>query len=269
MIKAIFFDIDGTLVSFHTHVIPQSAIRAIAAAHAKGVKIFIATGRPGVIINNLSALQERNLIDGYITMNGAYCLVGDEVVYKSAIPAADVHTLAQLSVARNFPCIFVGEHDLCLNRPDRQVQQVFLNYLEVTSLPVKEPSTIGLQDIYQMTPFITTAQEQEILPLLHGCESNRWFPAFADLTACGNTKQHGIDEIVRRFGLPLQETMAFGDGGNDTGMLQHAGIGIAMGNAADEVKRYADYVTDTVDNDGIVKALLHFGIVSESDLSDL
>ena len=86
MTKALFFDIDGTLVSFETHRIPSSTIEALEAAHAKGLKIFIATGRPKAIINNLSELQDRNLIDGYITMNGAYCFVGEEVIYKSAIP---------------------------------------------------------------------------------------------------------------------------------------------------------------------------------------
>ena len=82
MIKALFFDIDGTLVSFNTHEIPSSTLAAIAEAKAKGIKIFIATGRPKAIINNLTALQERELIDGYITMNGGYCFVGDEVIYK-------------------------------------------------------------------------------------------------------------------------------------------------------------------------------------------
>ena len=77
MIKALFFDIDGTLVSFKTHQIPVSTIEALEAAKAKGIQIFISTGRPRVIINNLAALQERKLIDGYITMNGAYCFVDD------------------------------------------------------------------------------------------------------------------------------------------------------------------------------------------------
>ena len=85
MIKALFFDIDGTLVSFNTHAIPQTTIEAIAAAKAKGIRIFIATGRPAVIINNLSALQDRRLIDGYITMNGGYCFVGEDVIYKLSL----------------------------------------------------------------------------------------------------------------------------------------------------------------------------------------
>lgn len=55
--------------------------------------------------------------------------------------------------------------------------------------------------------------------------------------------------------------MAFGDGGNDVLMLKHVGIGVAMGNAEDEVKRAADYVTDSVDEDGVEKALRHFGVI--------
>lgn len=71
MTKALFFDIDGTLVSFETHAIPASTIEALTIAHEKGIKIFIATGRPKAIINNLADIQDRGLIDGYITMNGA------------------------------------------------------------------------------------------------------------------------------------------------------------------------------------------------------
>ena len=66
--------------------------------------------------------------------------------------------------------------------------------------------------------------------------------------------------MCRHFGIDVADTMAIGDGGNDIPMLRHAGIGIAMGNANDAVKAEADYVTDTVDQDGIAKALQHFGL---------
>ena len=69
MVKAIFFDIDGTLVSFETHKIPASTQEALKALRDKGIKIFIATGRPQCLINNLSDLE----FDGYITVNGSYC----------------------------------------------------------------------------------------------------------------------------------------------------------------------------------------------------
>ena len=56
--------------------------------------------------------------------------------------------------------------------------------------------------------------------------------------------------------------MAFGDGGNDIPIIKRAGTGIAMGNALDNVKDVADYVTDHIDNDGIAKALEHFGVTA-------
>ena len=67
--------------------------------------------------------------------------------------------------------------------------------------------------------------------------------------------------MIKYFGLKLEDTMAFGDGGNDISMLRHAAIGVAMGNASDEVKAAANYVTASVDDDGIKKALEHFNII--------
>ena len=261
MTKALFFDIDGTLVSFQTHVIPASTIEALTLAHQKGIQIFIATGRPNLIINNLSELQSRNLIDGYITMNGGYCFVGDKIIYKSAIPTKDVQIMANFCQSNGFPCIFVGEHDASVCHPDNLLRYIFYEHLGVKEFPEEDFSKAIQRDVYQITSFFNPEQEKEILPLASGCEFGRWHPAFVDITAKGNTKQNGIDQFIRHFGFKLEETMAFGDGGNDIGMLHHAGIGIAMGNANDNVKVAADYVTTSVDEDGIANALKHYGII--------
>ena len=85
--KALFFDIDGTLVSFNTHEIPASTVDALEQAKANGLKVFIATGRPRQLINNLSAIS--HLIDGYVTTNGAYCYAGDNNIVCNPIPEAD------------------------------------------------------------------------------------------------------------------------------------------------------------------------------------
>lgn len=89
----------------------------------------------------------------------------------------------------------------------------------------------------------------------------RWYPTFADIIASGVDKGVGIDQFCNYHGFSLEETMAFGDGGNDLEMLRHAAIGIAMGNADDDVKQAADYVTNDVDDEGVFKALQHFGLV--------
>ena len=80
-IKALFFDIDGTLVSFTSHTVPASTVEALEEAHRRGVGIYISTGRPMAFITNLKPIA--HLIDGYITTNGAYCVVGDTVVSSS------------------------------------------------------------------------------------------------------------------------------------------------------------------------------------------
>ena len=261
MTKALFFDIDGTLVSFQTHEVPASTIEALTIAHEKGIQIFIATGRPTLIINNLGELQKRNLIDGYITMNGGYCYVGDEIVYKSSIPERDVRVIADFCKTQCCSCIFVGEHDASVCQPDDMLRYIFYTHLGVKEFPVEEFDDAIKRDVYQITPFFTVEQEKQLLPHVVHCEFGRWHPAFVDVTAKGNTKQQGIDQFIKRFGFKLEETMAFGDGGNDICMLRHAGIGVAMGNANDEVKSHADYVTASVDEDGIYKALKHFGII--------
>ena len=76
---------------------------------------------------------------------------------------------------------------------------------------------------------------------------------------CSNNLRCGF--VYLKNSLKLEETMAFGDGGNDISMLRHAAIGIAMGQAKEDVKAAADYVTTPIDEDGISKAMKHFGII--------
>ena len=162
MTKALFFDIDGTLVSFETHRIPSSTIEALEAAHAKGLKIFIATGRPKAIINNLSELQDRNLIDGYITMNGAYCFVGEEVIYKSAIPQEEVKAMAAFCEKKGVPCIFVEEHNISVCQPNEMVKKIFYDFLHVNVNPTDSFEEESKKEVIQMTPFITEEEEKEV-----------------------------------------------------------------------------------------------------------
>lgn len=262
MTKALFFDIDGTLVSFETHRIPDSTVEALSRIHQQGIQIFISTGRPKILINNLKPLQDLQLIDGYITMNGGYCFVGDEVIYKSAIPHHEAEAVLQYCTDRHIPCVIVGEHDICVCHPNEQTKAIFHDFLKVDFIPEVQPEEALLhKEVYQMTPFVTEEQECEMMAHLSHCEVGRWHPAFADITALGNTKQKGIDQIIGHFQIPLEQTMAFGDGGNDISMLRHAGIGVAMGNSTPQVQAHADYVTEPIDNDGVMKALQHFGII--------
>lgn len=270
MIKAIFLDIDGTLVSFKTHQIPTSTIEALKAVHAKGVKLFIATGRPSSFINNINALEELGIIDGYITMNGSCCKVGDDIIYKKPIPINDATAIIEYCEDNNYTCVLVGEEEIKVLKPSDFFVDMFYKQLKVMKLPnitidqflIKEGlKNSFLYDIYQLSPFFDYECEKELSAKIQNCEISRWTGEFADIGAKGNTKQLGIDKIIEHFGFDLSETMSFGDGGNDITMLKHAAIGVAMGNARDEIKAVADYVTTSVDDDGIKNALIHFNIL--------
>lgn len=258
---ALFFDIDGTLVSFKTHEIPSSTVLALTQAKANGSRVYIATGRPPIIITNLGAIS--HLIDGYITTNGALCFVGDELVCCQPIPMDDVMTCIDDCRAKGNSLIVVGRTDVAVLDPRGDVDRIFRQMLAVKNLDKASPLDVVLQqDILQLTPFFPADYEPQLLARMPQCVSGRWHPEFTDITANGADKGKGILAMARHEGFDPNRTIAFGDGGNDTSMILQAGIGIAMGNAIGALKQQADYVTTSVDDDGILNALRHFEVIS-------
>ncbi len=255
MLKAVFFDIDGTLVSFNTHRIPTSAVEAVSRIRRQGVKVFIATGRPRPFINNLAGLE----YDGIVSVNGACCFTAEgEVISQKPVPKADIERLVEDAKAHPMPIAFATHDRAIAVNPDEamgHLAQVF-SLLDL-KLPEIRPIEDALSmEVLQVIAFFTPEQEARIMrDVLKGCDANRWHPYFADCVAKGTSKATGIDAMCRHYGIAIEDTASFGDGGNDIPMLRHTGIGIAMGNAPEEVKACADMVADTVDNDGIAKAL--------------
>lgn len=257
MIKAVFFDVDGTLVSFKTHTVPESAKLAIAELHRNGVKVFLATGRHILSIPDLGELK----FDGYITINGGLCLSGDRTpIYKHCVPKNDIEAMIELQKTTPFPCLVMDDEGLFINFINEIVDEVQEMKL-FPNVKVRPFEKSLNKDIYQMVSFITEEEEKAVLPRIPGCDSLRWHSAFTDFVPKGSTKAIGIDQLIKHFEIKLEETMAIGDGGNDIAMLKHAGVGVVMGNAAGEVKAVADFVTDSVDDDGIFNALKKFGLI--------
>ena len=260
MIKALFFDIDGTLVSFNTHKVAQSTIEGLNIAKERGIKIFISTGRPLSFINNLEDIE--HLIDGYITTNGSYNFMGKSVISMHSIPKEEVLTLVDYLNKHEYPAILVGTDNTAVINHKPIVDRIVIDTLNITNIDYSiTAETVLQQDILQITPFITQEQQDIIMPQIPHCASERWHPDFIDTVNKQASKGKALSDIVAYNDLLISETMAFGDGGNDISMLLKAGVGVAMGNANDNVKAMANYVTSSADDDGIYKALKHFEVI--------
>ena len=122
-------------------------------------------------------------------------------------------------------------------------------------------SDIHLKKVYMAMTFVNEEEEKELMKKLPHCSSSRWYPTFCDITPKGGTKAKGIEAFLSYYNFTNKECMAFGDGGNDIPMLNAVGIGIAMKDGNDELKEIADYITDSIDEDGISKACKHFGLL--------
>lgn len=256
MYKAAFFDIDGTLVSFSTHKVPDSTKRAISTLRANGVRCFISSGRHLSNIDNLGDLE----FDGYVTVNGGMTYYNGELIDKNPICKADVDTVLKMvyrpadeaaAEVAPFAVSFVLEDGLVMNLENDKTRQIF-DQLGFKRKPIiTDLRELGGHNIYQMISFFGLDDEPIIMGRLPHCESQRWSPLFTDLVPKGQSKVRGISRVCELIGAEQSEIMAFGDGGNDVAMLRFAGLGVAMGNAADEVKGEADIVCPSVDDDGI------------------
>ena len=119
------------------------------------------------------------------------------------------------------------------------------------------------EKIYQIPAFAAEHQKEVLNEILEDCPITGRNETGIDIIHGEGGKAAGIQKYLENGGLTREGTMSLGDGENDVSMLEYAGIGVAMGNASDEVKAHADYVTDSVDNDGIEKALRHFGLIDD------
>lgn len=257
-IKAVFFDIDGTLVSFKTHAVPQSTKDAIRLLRESGVKVFVATGRMLAMTTVLRDIE----FDGFITYNGSFCIdEHGEVIFKNTVPKRELEALAVWLDNERIPVSFMCRDEMFVNYLAPVVKEV-AELVHVSYPVVKPVREIIKEDVFQLCVYADEATLGRLLnEVLTDCEGSRWIDVFADVNMKGMNKSVGIDAILKHYGLELGESMAFGDGGNDIPMLRHVGVGVAMDNSNDEVKAAADYVTDTVDNDGVPKALHHFGLL--------
>lgn len=249
MIKAAFFDIDGTLLSFTTHRVSAGTIRAFDRLHRAGVRTFLSTGRPEVLIPKMPVTFEAK-----ITMNGGLVFTSNEVLFSNPIPNKELQSWLDIAKDKHLCTMIFTKDNMFLSQPN-EVGIKLRNQLEFEMPPVVELDSLRKETAYQIIAIMPGEMDNTVGKMLPHCRLPRWHPYFTDIVAFDNSKARGMEVICQHYGILQEETIAFGDGANDIEMLEWAGIGIAMGNADEGVKKHANMVTTDVDNEGIENAV--------------
>lgn len=256
--KAFFFDIDGTLAV--RGVIPKSTIESLKQLKAKGYYIFICTGRP----YHYAYEHYHQYADGFITSNGRYIVYNDEVLMDCPLSTSQIQHF--MKVMRKYSCGFgfIDQDKGFLEVHDESMA----NDMKNTYYPGYYRRGFSDEDVsgYMFDIYFSDHQDFEFVQaeLKNEVILNEHFPhPSADATIIGVDKGNGIDCVLEHFKINVNNAFAFGDGLNDICMFNHVSHSIAMGNAIEELKDIAEYVTTSIDNDGVYNALVYYHIIKE------
>lgn len=256
MIKIAFFDIDGTLIPKGENNIPISTLKALEKLQASGVKCFVATGRSLNVVMSLGTNQFN--FDGYLTLNGALCYDSHlEKIFGLPFEGDEAEVIARMFIAKKIPFEIVGEFVRYANFVNDSLKDVY------NSLNINIPSIQKYkgEKIYQVCAIVNKNQRKLLNDFLDYSVITSWHEHGIDIFPSNGGKQNAIRKILEIFNIKTAEAIAFGDAENDIKMLETVGTGIAMGNANQELKDIADYVTTDINDDGIANALKHFGLI--------
>lgn len=254
-IKAAFFDIDGTLLSFKTHRMPASTVEALGQLRRRGVITVVSSGRPTYQLPPELASG----FDAYVTLNGQLCLDENGVYRSVPLPDDDVRVIADQAAEGLYDVLVLQRERAFANRMGPRVRAT----AEQAGLVYAVDDIAHALDapVYQFCAYVDPGEEHLFLDRTHGVRTTRWSELFCDVVPREGGKRYGVEATLERFGVAPEEAIAFGDGENDLSMFEAVGTSVAMGNAWDTVKERASWVTTSVDDDGIWNACRRFGLV--------
>ena len=254
---AFFFDNDSTLFD-HTpgnKYIHDSVYEALTKLKKRGKKLCMITSRGydemfNVPKDFLELFDDVNMLSGGYNLSKGEISIEyiDQEVVKKAIELFDKYELTYRY------CTDDGGG--YLNRHDKDKEDLFYN-------------------LYEMTPPLKKYEGEKVLHLLFYADKDLRMRiknelgdiSYSDLSIAGEISPSGIskgtsmEKTCKKYGVPLEKACAFGDSGNDIDMLKKAGLGICLENGSKDAKEAADYITDSVDQDGVYKALVKFGLI--------
>ncbi|MGL5917094.1 MAG: Cof-type HAD-IIB family hydrolase [Culicoidibacterales bacterium] len=258
--KAIFFDIDDTLIDKESHTLPQSAIDTIEALAAQGHLIGIATGRARYFAD---WVIEQLPIQACVTINGQYVEYHDEKIYENPIAVSDLEATIAFCNEHGFAYGCIGEHETKLSSKTGEIATVLKHWFDKYDA---DPEFYKTTKIYQMWVFIPENHlANNEFPQTTNVRLVRFHELAVDVVPEMGSKANGLAQFLAHVNLTPQDLIVFGDGLNDLEMFDFAEVSVAMGNAHPELKKHATYITDTVLEDGIAKAVEALGLLKTAE----
>ena len=268
-IKLLVSDLDGTLLNSKKEISPGN-LQALKKCQSKNIIVTVATGRPSYKAKEFIKSLEFEKTNGYlISYNGALiteCKT-NKIIFSSFIPKEIVQQIIKKTTEMEIPIIFYKD----------ETGELFTNKLKEKSdlVALIEKGEKKLTKIFEgeipenlctMELLFNNENKNKILKLKNEFTNLEIIESFYfgfTVTNKGIDKANAIDNLRKILKINVEEICAFGDNFNDESMLKYCGIGVAMGNANDDVKKIADFVSVDNENDGVAYAIKKLGIIDD------
>lgn len=262
--KAVFFDVDGTLLNVYRQKtkISEPVKEAIRALRRAGHHTFIASGRPRAYLSD--ELLDPALFDGHVLMNGAAVLLDGKAIFRKNLPVETVKKMIALLeeyhveyVLESEPYVYMKEEYKALEhfytsihiRMEHFVREYGESFEDMQIAKIEiladTPNANGLFHKLLAWPGLTGLIDPTLLKIM-------------EVYSADISKATGIAEALKYLSIPVAQSFAFGDGLNDLEMMQEVGTSLVMGNAKNELKAKADHVLPTVDEDGVAEGIYRY-----------
>ncbi len=267
MKKVVFIDVDGTLLD-HTHKIPESAKKALVGAKKNGHYLVLCTGRTHSIISK----DLLEYFDGVVASAGAHIFWGDEEIFHSCIPRKELKIVSDVLNKHGANYIFQSDNgrvatednknrfiDFFSVEGGKDVRDSFVK--EIIDFPYERDDIESSFYIGAKVSIDEIQKEVGNGVKVTGASFGNERIFNGEVTMAGVTKATGMQRVLNHLGLTREDSIAFGDGPNDFEMIEFAYVGVAMGNAIDELKAIANMITDHVSENGLYNGFVKLNLI--------
>jgi Cof subfamily protein (haloacid dehalogenase superfamily) len=267
MYKAVFLDLDGTLLRTD-HTVSEQTKLTIKKIMTKGIPVILVSARPLDAI--LPIARDLGVLDyPVVSLNGGYIVegVGETPIFEAMIDPATTARVTeesrpfQVTIAYYLKREWFAEMNDSWVQHEQKIMDVKVQVAPFADL-IRDWSArnIGPNKMMVMSNPARIAPTEAHLKSIFDTRLNIYTskPTYLEVMNPLASKANALRILIERMNIDRTEIIAIGDNFNDKEMIQFAGMGVAMGNAPDEIKEIADYVSDTNNNDGVRKALEKF-----------